>query len=204
MFTFILNLNFVFYPCLMPQMRAQVDWNIIFWTLKTLYFLMFTGVCMQSTHRQNDECGFGIKSLIRSISVIIKAVLKERINGSQTYTWGTEYLSSIEGQLSFFDEAEAAYDESVPEPEAEDVLPSKRSKKKKGQRNFNLKDFPEEIIPPYSVNEERLDAFYGKGNWRRMSEQMVNTRMSLCVETDQRICSETVSLRHRFWPPSWM
>ena len=47
----------------------------------------------------------------------------------------------------------------------------KQSKKKKGQRNLDLKDFPEEIIPPYSVSEEQLDTFYGKGNWRRMPDE---------------------------------
>ncbi len=83
----------------------------------------------------------------------------------------SETLNTIEGQLSFFDEADAAYDESVPEPDPEDVLPPKRSKKKKGQRGLNLKDFPEEIIPPYSVSEEQLDEFFGKGNWRRMPDE---------------------------------
>lgn len=44
------------------------------------------GIYMLSIHRQNDETGFHINSLIRSISAIIEAVLKEQINGSQTYT----------------------------------------------------------------------------------------------------------------------
>ena len=43
--------------------------------------------------------------------------------------------------------------------------------KKKGQRDLDLKDFPEEILPPYSVSEEQLDAFYGKNNWRRMPDE---------------------------------
>lgn len=74
----------------------------------------------------------------------------------------------MEGQLSFFDEADAAYGESVPEPDPEDVLPQKHGKKKKGQRDPDLKDFLEETIPPYSVSEKRPDAFYGKDNWCRM------------------------------------
>jgi len=93
---------------------------------------------------------------------------------ANTYRFGkhTETLSSMDGQLSFFDEADAAYDESATEPAPEDVLPSKQSQKKQGQRNINLKDFPEEIIPPYCVTEEKLDAFYGKNNWRRMPDEM--------------------------------
>ena len=57
------------------------------------------------------------------------------------------------------------------EPSAEEVLPAKRTVKKKGQRDLDLKDFPEEILPPYSVSEEQLDAFYGKNNWRRMPDE---------------------------------
>lgn len=89
--------------------------------------------------------------------------LIEQVRIANNYRFGkhTETLSSIDGQLSFFDEAEAASDTNAPEPEPEDVLPKKNSKKT-GQRNINLKDFPEEVIPPYSVTEEELDAFYGK------------------------------------------
>lgn len=57
------------------------------------------------------------------------------------------------------------------EPTAEEVLPKKPRKKRKGQRELDLKDFPEEIIPPYTVSEDQLDAFYGKGNWRRMPDE---------------------------------
>jgi hypothetical protein len=99
--------------------------------------------------------------------------LIEQVRIANNYRFGkhTETLSSIDGQLSFFDEADAACNESAPEPDPEEVLPPKQSKKKKGQRDLNLKDFPEEIIPPYSVSEEQLDEFYGKGNWRRMPDE---------------------------------
>ena len=99
--------------------------------------------------------------------------LIEQVRIANNYRFGrqTETLKSIEGQLSFFDEAEASYNEYAPEPAAEEVLPAKQSKKKKGHRNLDLKDFPEEIIPPYSVSKEQLDAFYGKGNWRRMPDE---------------------------------
>lgn len=99
--------------------------------------------------------------------------LIEQVRIANNYRFGkhTETLSSIDGQLSFFDEAEAASNTNVPEPDPEDVLP-KKSSKKTGQRNVNLKNFPEEVIPTYSVTEEQLDAFYGKNNWRRMPDEI--------------------------------
>ena len=102
---------------------------------------------------------------------IEKLIEQVRIANSYRFGKHTETLKSIEGQLSFFDEAEANCDLSVPEPEAEDVLPRRKSNKKKGQRQLDLKDFPEEILPAYSIPEDQLDAFYGKGNWRRLPDE---------------------------------
>lgn len=109
-----------------------------------------------------------LDALNENIERLIEQV---RIANSHRFGRHTETLSSIEGQLSFFDEAESLCDLSVPEPEPEEVLPPKQSRKKKGQRDINLKEFPEEIIPPYSVSEKQLDDFYGKGNWRRMPDE---------------------------------
>lgn len=144
--------------------------------------------------------------------------LIEQVRIANNYRFGrhTESLKSIEGQLSFFDEADAAYDESSREPSAEEVITAKRAKKK-GQRNIDLKDFPEEILPPYSVSEEQLDAFMEKAIGavcrmkptrgfvmspkhglskfilsRCMWELMVIIRMSSFVETDPRTCFATV------------
>ena len=99
--------------------------------------------------------------------------LIEQVRIANSYRFGkhTETLDSIDGQLSFFDEAENCCNLSVPEPAAEEVLPSRRNHKKKGQRETDLKDFPEEILPPYQVSTEELDTFYGAGNWRRMKDE---------------------------------
>ena len=59
-------------------------------------------------------------------------------------------------------EAENCCNLSVPEPAAEEVLPSRRNHKKKGQRETDLKDFPEEILPPYQ---------YPQKNWIRFMVQ---------------------------------
>ena len=98
--------------------------------------------------------------------------LIEQVRLANSYRFGrhSEKLSVIEGQMSFFDEAEAMYDVDIKEPEVDKVLTAKK-KKAKGQRNLDLKDFPVDIIPTHRVSEEELNAFYGKGNWRKMPDE---------------------------------
>ena len=98
--------------------------------------------------------------------------LMEQIRIANSHRFGkkTETLHAIDGQISFFDEADACYNCAAAEPSPEEILP-KRAKKKKGQRNLDLKNFPEEMIPPYRIETEKLDEFYGKGNWRRMPDE---------------------------------
>ena len=110
-----------------------------------------------------------LDSLKESIEALIEQV---RIANQHRFGRHTETMASIEGQISFFDEAEALYDETIPEPDADEVLLSKKKKPKvKGQRELDLKDFPEDIIPAHSVSVEKLDAFFGKGNWKRMPDE---------------------------------
>ena len=101
-----------------------------------------------------------------------KLIEQVRLANQHRFGRHTETMESIEGQLSFFDEADALYNPLVQEPDAEDVLPRKAKKKKaKGQREEDLKDFPEDIIPTHTVSREVLDAFYGAGNWRQMPSE---------------------------------
>ncbi|MCQ2602140.1 MAG: IS66 family transposase [Treponema sp.] len=102
---------------------------------------------------------------------IEKLIEQVRLANSFRFGKHTEKLSSIDGQLSFFDEAEAYFDATVSEPEAGEIIPRRQSNKKKGQRELDLKDFPIEVIPAHSVSEQELDSFYGKGNWRRMPDE---------------------------------
>ena len=103
---------------------------------------------------------------------IEKLIEQVRLANQHRFGRHTEALDSIEGQLSFFDEADALYNPLAPEPDPEDVLPRKAKKKKaKGQREEDLKDFPEDIIPTHTVSREALDAFYGEGNWRQMPSE---------------------------------
>ena len=111
---------------------------------------------------QLDALNENIESLIEQV----------RIASQHRFGWKTETMQSIEGQLSFFDEADALYDKEAEEPGADEVLPPKpRRKKARGQRDIDLKEFPEDIIPAHAVSKETLDAFYGPGCWRRMPDE---------------------------------
>lgn len=71
-----------------------------------------------------------------------------------------------------FDEADALYDENAKEPATDEVFPTRpRRKKSKGQRETDLKEFPQDIVPTYAVSKETLDAFYGPGCWKHMPDE---------------------------------
>ena len=79
----------------------------------------------------------------------------------------TERMDQIPGQLSFFNEMEAACDPNEPEPEIEEVVRKVKKKKQKGKRELDLEGLPEEDVP-HSLTDEQLDDFFGPGCWRRM------------------------------------
>ena len=98
-----------------------------------------------------------------------------RLADQQRYGRHTESLDAITGQLSFFNEAEACYDAQHPEPAVdeviEDALKKPRKPKKKGQREEDLKDFPQEEIP-HDVSKEKLIHTFGEGNYKSMPDEI--------------------------------
>ena len=92
---------------------------------------------------------------------IEKLIEQVRLANSHRFGKHTETLKSIDGQLSFFDEAETLFDASAQEPSVEEAVPVTRKKKSKGQRELDLKAFPKEIVPPHAVSEAQLNDFYG-------------------------------------------
>ena len=116
--------------------------------------LMLMIVSMQEQMAKMNE---NLENLIEQI----------RIANGQRFGRSTEKLDTMDEQLSFFNEAEYL-SEGAEEVDLEDVLPRKPcSKKQKGKRDADLKDFPEE---PYDHNvpEDKLDGVFGKGCWREM------------------------------------
>ncbi len=98
-----------------------------------------------------------------------------RLANQQRFGRQSEKLEAITGQISFFNEAEACCDESIPEPTIEETIieaeKKPRKSKRKGQREEDLKDFPQEEIP-HDVTEEKLLDTFGKDNWRSMPDEV--------------------------------
>lgn len=95
-----------------------------------------------------------------------KLIEQIRIANQQRFGRHSEKMEVIDGQLNIFNEAEYLADESIGEPEIEDVLPKEPKKKKvKGKRNADLDQF-EQDPQVHDVSKEELDAFFGEGNWK--------------------------------------
>ena len=98
-----------------------------------------------------------------------------RLANQQRFGRHTEKLDEIAGQLSFFNEAEANCVEDAPEPTIEETIclelkPVRRSKKK-GQKEEDLKAFPQEEIP-HDVPEEELIKTFGESNYKSMPDEV--------------------------------
>lgn len=60
---------------------------------------------------------------------IEKLIEQVRLANQQRFGRHTETMASIEGQLSFFDEADALYNPLVQEPDPDEILPKKQRRK---------------------------------------------------------------------------
>ena len=98
-----------------------------------------------------------------------------RLASQQRFGRHTEKLSEIAGQISLFNEVEACFDEHGQEPAIDDVvdtaLKPPRRPKKKGQKEEDLRAFPQEEIP-HDVPAEKLDALFGEGNYKSMPDEI--------------------------------
>ena len=113
-----------------------------------------------------------------------------RVFEQQRFGRHTEKLDQIAGQMCLFDETEVLADLSIPEPPAEEILPTKAKRKKQpGMRTEALKDLEHEAIPPHDVSREELDRYFGEGNWRYFKDE---TYMRMRYVPSQKIVEDHV------------
>ena len=100
---------------------------------------------------------------------INKLIEQMRIANQQRFGRHSEKMDVLDGQLSLFDEAGPLYDPKAEEPKYDDVVPDAktRRKKQKGKRDADLDSFEQETYI-HDVSKEKLDEYFGKGNWREM------------------------------------
>ena len=130
----------------------------------------------QMDHTAKNDVIFQMQDRLDKLEQNYETLIEQvRLANQQRFGRQTEKLDDIAGQLSCFNEAEANYDETAPEPVMEEVIESakKRSRKskKKGQREEDLKDFPQEEIS-HDIPEQELNEAFGSGNWKRMPDEI--------------------------------
>lgn len=123
---------------------------------------------------QNEKLSVSIQQLTEMLRVASQTRFGRR----------TEQLDEIAGQLSLFNEAEGYSEDVGEEPGEEEVIvKTVRRKKKKGQREEDVKDLPHEEHP-HLLTDEQLDEYFGKGCWRRMAqEKYIRVRCQPAVYT---------------------
>lgn len=127
-------------------------------------------------HDTKNEVIYQMQDRLDKLEQNYERLLEQiRLANQEKFGRHTEKLSEIAGQLSFFNEAEACYDENTSEPSIEEVVDDASKKprkpKKKGQREEDLKDFPQEVIP-HDVSEKQLIDTFGEGNYKSMPDEI--------------------------------
>ena len=97
--------------------------------------------------------------------------LTEKLAIANAHFFGrsTEKLSTLPGQISIFNEAEAAAEQAVTEPDIDHVII--RKKKQKGQRKEDLSRLPVRI-EKHELSRQQLTEIYGEGGWKRLPDEV--------------------------------
>ena len=127
-------------------------------------------------HETKNEVIYDMQNRLDKLEHDYENLIEQiRLANHERFGRHSETLDAIAGQLSFFNEAEACYDEQTPEPAIDDVIAEAakptRKPKKKGQREEDLKDFPQEEIY-HDVPAGKLESTFGEGNYKSMPDEI--------------------------------
>ena len=118
---------------------------------------------------QKRELELQTEQINRLNEQIERLIEQIRIANANRFGRKTERLDVIDGQLSLFNEAEVSADPDAAEPAIEETVKAYK-RKKKGKRDQDLSGFPSEPHV-HEIPEEKLNAFFGEGCWRKMTEE---------------------------------
>ena len=91
------------------------------------------------------------------------------VKNARHFGRSTEKLNTLPGQMSVFNEAEAAAAEAIAEPAIEQVVV--RRKKQKGQRKEDLSRLPVRI-EKHELTKQQLTDIYGENGWKRLPDEV--------------------------------
>lgn len=91
-------------------------------------------------------------------------------SSEQLETDGQISFAEVNGQICFFNEAEAVADPEFPEPESLEIR--HRAPKEKGKKERDLQDLP--VIPvQHMLSEEQLTAEFGPSGWKKLPDEII-------------------------------
>ncbi len=115
----------------------------------------------------------GMQSSINELDRTVN-LLSEKMNVMNQRTYGrkTEQVSPLQMELDLgFNEAEATADPREEEPVLEQAAPKR--KRPAGKRKEDLEKITNHREVPVEISEEELDRRFGKGNWKRLPDQII-------------------------------
>ena len=124
---------------------------------------------------QVDQLTQEVHSLDEKIQKILEQLVlekKERFGRSSEKMEdpGQLCFMEVDGNIVFFNEAEAVYDPSVPEPE-DLALAKPRGKKTKGKREADLSGIETTPVGHY-MSEEELVREFGENGWKQLPDMV--------------------------------
>lgn len=111
-----------------------------------------------------------MNELNRTVDLLSESI---RVMNQRSYGRKTETASPLQMKLDLeFNEAEALADPHEEEPALEEAAP-KRKKRPVGKRKEDLEKITNHREVPIEIPEEELDQKFGKGQWKRLPDQII-------------------------------
>jgi transposase len=152
---------------------------------KELLIQMFMGLqeqvesLTQETHALNDKMQLMMEQLVLS--------KKNRFGRSSEKMTDAAQIcfKEVDGEIVYFNEAEAVCDLSAPEPEELEAKPA-RGKKRSGKKEQDMSGLPTNRIDHYMTDEE-LTAEFGENGWKQLPDAVSRyyTFVPAKVEVDE-------------------
>lgn len=128
------------------------------------------------SQQQQEDLTKEIRELNKKLELLMEQIV---LANNHRFGRKTEVISDpnqicfmeINGEIVFFNEAEAVCDFSADEPDDLELRP-KRGTKTKGKKAADISGLPINVIEHYIPSEE-LDAKYGTNGWKRLPDSVI-------------------------------